>query len=156
MRLLNHGLLVLMILGIGAAVLFFYVEDRNRHARIDLARMEVGRFQQQIHLQAALRPNDGPESDVPASVDPSWFQNNLPRNPLLGLEHPWLEVAAPEQRTLDHPPDLAALGVREYREVFFKPYRIIYRVQNEHVYVYLIADGRRDMQELLSRRLVPQ
>jgi toxin ParE1/3/4 len=53
-----------------------------------------------------------------------------------------------------HPPELAALGIREYREVFVKPYRIIYRVQNEHVYIYLIADGRRDMQDLLSRRLL--
>ena len=54
----------------------------------------------------------------------------------------------------DHPPELAALGIQEYREVFFKPYRIIYRVQNKNVYVYLIADGRRDMQDLLSRRLL--
>ncbi|MCP4044294.1 MAG: type II toxin-antitoxin system RelE/ParE family toxin [Gammaproteobacteria bacterium] len=49
--------------------------------------------------------------------------------------------------------ELLALGIREYREVFFKPYRIIYRVIGETVYVLLIADGRRDMQTLLQRRL---
>ena len=53
-----------------------------------------------------------------------------------------------------YPPELAALGIQEYREVFFKPYRIIYRVQKKNVYVYLIADGRRDMQDLLSHRLL--
>ncbi len=53
-----------------------------------------------------------------------------------------------------HPAELAALGIQEYREVFFKPYRIIYRVQNKNPYVYLIADGRRDMQDLLGRRLL--
>lgn len=53
-----------------------------------------------------------------------------------------------------HPPELAALGIQEYRELFFKPYRIIYRVQKKHVYVYLITDGRRDMQGLLGRRLL--
>jgi toxin ParE1/3/4 len=53
-----------------------------------------------------------------------------------------------------HPPELAALGIQEYRELFFKPYRIVYRVTGEMVYVYLIADGRRDMQDLLSRRLL--
>lgn len=52
------------------------------------------------------------------------------------------------------PPELLAYGVREYREIFFKPYRLIYRVLDQHVYVYLIADGRRDMQSLLLRRLV--
>jgi len=53
-----------------------------------------------------------------------------------------------------HPPELLALGVREYRETFFKPYRIIYSVQASRVDVYLIADGRRDMQALLARRLL--
>lgn len=53
-----------------------------------------------------------------------------------------------------HPPELLALGIQEYREVFFKPYRIIYRVHGKTVYVYLIADGRRDMRTLLARRLL--
>lgn len=52
-----------------------------------------------------------------------------------------------------YPKELLALGIREYREVFFKPYRLIYRVLGEAVYVYLIVDGRRDMQSLLSKRL---
>jgi toxin ParE1/3/4 len=53
-----------------------------------------------------------------------------------------------------YPQELSALGIREYREVFFKPYRIIYRVIKNAVYIYLIMDGRRDMQTLLSRRLL--
>ncbi len=50
--------------------------------------------------------------------------------------------------------ELSALGIKEYREVFFKPYRIIYRVLGNNVYIYVIADGRRDMQTLLNRRLL--
>ena len=53
-----------------------------------------------------------------------------------------------------YPKELLEIGVREYREVFFKPYRIIYRVMDKHVYILLIADGRRDMQSLLQRRLL--
>ncbi len=52
------------------------------------------------------------------------------------------------------PKELRAIGLREYREIFFKPYRIIYRVIAENVYVFVIADGRRDMQALLQRRLL--
>lgn len=52
------------------------------------------------------------------------------------------------------PKELLALGIREFREIFFKPYRIIYRVLDKHVYVLLIADGRRDMQALLLRRFL--
>ena len=46
------------------------------------------------------------------------------------------------------------MAIHEFREIFYKPYRIIYRVEHRTVYVYLIADGRRDMQTLLSRRLL--
>ncbi len=53
-----------------------------------------------------------------------------------------------------YPPELAALGIREYREIFFKPYRIIYRIMEINVYILLIVDWRRDMQTLLSRRLL--
>ena len=53
-----------------------------------------------------------------------------------------------------YPKELLAIGLREYREIFFKPYRIIYRVMAENVYVLVIADGRRDMQALLQRRLL--
>jgi toxin ParE1/3/4 len=53
-----------------------------------------------------------------------------------------------------HPAELLALGIRDYRETFFKPYRILYFVEGKRVYVPLIADGRRDMQALLARRLL--
>jgi toxin ParE1/3/4 len=53
-----------------------------------------------------------------------------------------------------YPKELLALGGREYREVFFKPYRIIYRAVDKNVYVLLILNGRRDMQSLLQRRLL--
>ncbi len=53
-----------------------------------------------------------------------------------------------------YPKELQQVGIREYREVFFKPYRIIYRIRADRVYVLLVTDGRRDMQSLLSRRLL--
>jgi len=53
-----------------------------------------------------------------------------------------------------YPEELLALGIREYRESFFRPYRIIYRVIENVVYVLLMVDGRRDMQSLLQRRLL--
>jgi len=53
-----------------------------------------------------------------------------------------------------YPKELLKIGIREYREIFFKPYRIIYRVMDKNVYVLLIVDGRRDLQSLLQRRLL--
>jgi toxin ParE1/3/4 len=53
-----------------------------------------------------------------------------------------------------YPPELLALGMKEYRELLCGPYRIIYRVASEAVYVLAIVDGRRDLQALLQRRLL--
>lgn len=53
-----------------------------------------------------------------------------------------------------YPKELLELGIRDYREIYFKPYRIIYRAQGQRVDVYLITDGRRDMQSLLTTRLL--
>jgi toxin ParE1/3/4 len=49
--------------------------------------------------------------------------------------------------------ELRSVGISEYRQVLFKPYRLIYRVHAKQVVVYVIADGRRDMESLLARRL---
>jgi toxin ParE1/3/4 len=53
-----------------------------------------------------------------------------------------------------YPKELVGLGIKEYRQTFFKPYRVIYRVTGNQVLIYLIADGRRDMQSVLARRLL--
>lgn len=53
-----------------------------------------------------------------------------------------------------YPRELLDLGIKDYRQAFFKPYRLIYRVTGRDVVVFLIADGRRDMQSLLTRRLL--
>jgi toxin ParE1/3/4 len=53
-----------------------------------------------------------------------------------------------------YPKELIALGIKEYRQTSFKPYRVVYRVADSQVIIYLIADGRRNMQSVLARRLL--
>ena len=62
-------------------------------------------------------------------------------------------LSEPPQRG-SFPRELLALGIRDYGQVFFKPYRVIYRALGERVIIYVIADGRRNMQALLARRLL--
>lgn len=46
------------------------------------------------------------------------------------------------------------IGVAAYREIGLTPYRIIYRIRDNLVTVHAILDGRRDLADLLHRRLV--
>lgn len=50
--------------------------------------------------------------------------------------------------------ELRALGLTQFREAHYKPYRIIYRVREDAMVVHCIVDGRRDMQSLLQHRLL--
>lgn len=52
------------------------------------------------------------------------------------------------------PPELERIGVTNYREIHFKPYRVIYEIIGREVFIHCVLDGRRDMQSLLERRLI--
>lgn len=45
------------------------------------------------------------------------------------------------------------LGIAEYREVAFRPYRIVPRILGRTVTIHTVLDGRRDMQTLPQERL---
>jgi len=51
-------------------------------------------------------------------------------------------------------PELARFGIRSWRELVVKPYRIVYRVAEAEVFVLAIFDGRRDLEDVLLERLV--
>ncbi len=52
------------------------------------------------------------------------------------------------------PPELESIGVFDYLEVHYKPYRVIYQLLGNEVFVHCVLDGRRDMQTLLEQRLL--
>ncbi|MCY3839757.1 MAG: type II toxin-antitoxin system RelE/ParE family toxin [Gammaproteobacteria bacterium] len=69
------------------------------------------------------------------------------------IEEAYLRVAEfPNRGAIPH--ELTELGMREFRQVLFKPYRIIYEVVEDRAVVYVIVDGRRDLRTLLHRRLL--
>ena len=52
------------------------------------------------------------------------------------------------------PCELERVGIKTYREVHFKPYRIIYQVVKKDVFIHCVLDGRRDLMDLLRERLL--
>lgn len=49
-------------------------------------------------------------------------------------------------------PELRRVGVREYRELVVRPYRIFFRITGHVVAILGVFDGRRDLSELVLRR----
>jgi toxin ParE1/3/4 len=49
---------------------------------------------------------------------------------------------------------LVSLGIADYRETHYKPFRVIYRIARNDVVVYCVVDARRDIRSFLERRLL--
>ena len=52
------------------------------------------------------------------------------------------------------PEELRATGIKRYLEIHYKPYRIIYEIKKDKIYVHSVLDGRRSIQEILSNRIL--
>ncbi len=52
------------------------------------------------------------------------------------------------------PPELESVGIKEWRQLSYPPFRIIYAVEDDAVTIAVVADGRRDFSNLLEQRLL--
>ena len=51
-------------------------------------------------------------------------------------------------------PELAHFGMRNWRELVVRPYRLVYRIDGDTVTVLAVFDGRRDLEDVLLERLL--
>jgi plasmid stabilization system protein ParE len=51
-------------------------------------------------------------------------------------------------------PELQDQGITQYRELIAAPWRIIYRISEEAVYVLSVLDSRRNVEDILLKRLL--
>jgi len=52
------------------------------------------------------------------------------------------------------PSELRSTGIKSYLEIHYKPYRIIYKIEKNLIYIHCVIDGRRNIQEILSNRFL--
>jgi toxin ParE1/3/4 len=50
-------------------------------------------------------------------------------------------------------PELQDQGIMIYREIVTAPWRVIYRISNKNVYVLSVLDARRNVEDILLKRL---
>ena len=50
-------------------------------------------------------------------------------------------------------PELHQNGIIQFRELIIAPWRIIYRLDGDYLYVMAVFDGRRNLEDLLLERL---
>ncbi len=53
-------------------------------------------------------------------------------------------------------PELLKQGVSQYRELVIPPWRLIYRIGDNKVFVLSLLDSRRNLEDILLRRMIEQ
>jgi addiction module RelE/StbE family toxin len=51
-------------------------------------------------------------------------------------------------------PELLDHNIKDYREIIESPWRIIYKVENYDVNILTVLDGRRNVQDILTQKLL--
>jgi plasmid stabilization system protein ParE len=51
-------------------------------------------------------------------------------------------------------PEFYEIGIVKYREIIYKRWRIIYKIDDEKIYVLLVADSSRNLEDILFQRLI--
>ena len=51
-------------------------------------------------------------------------------------------------------PELQQIGILKYREIIYKRWRIIYKIDNTKIYILLVADCSRNLEVILFQRLI--
>jgi len=49
-------------------------------------------------------------------------------------------------------PELADQNIRKYREIIIAPWRLMYKIEGNIVYVLAVIDGRRNIEDILLKR----
>lgn len=128
MRLIINTLMALMLLGLAAGVILHHHHKRDLEERVRTTRAEVERFQSQIMLQAAMERVALTQRGYPQTVEPEWFDGDLPSNDLMGETYPWVEIAKSSRRDRLHPVNRMAT-THEVAQFWYNPYTGVVRAR---------------------------
>ena len=68
------------------------------------------------------------------------------------------EIESEVSRLADFPqhgrvvPELKDLNVYRYREIIVSPWRVIYRIEQQKIFIMAVIDGRRNVEDVLLNR----
>jgi len=119
------NLVGLLLAVVGALVVTFVLERRSEEDSLAAqTRNALREIEQTVRLRATMPGTELNLRGNAVSIDPKWFGGDPPRNEMVALVHPWLEIASREQAELWHPeirlavqPSLAGFWYNPYRGV---------------------------------------
>lgn len=105
MRLLIDSMIAVMLFCIVVgAVAYRRASELQVHTR-QTVHEGLAAFDEQVAFHSAILQSEQEDAGLyPPQVQPNWFRDGVPKNPLLPEGHPWLDIA-PADDYSDQPPD---------------------------------------------------
>ena len=136
------------------------VLDRLEHRASTLVRARAG-----ITSEIVGAETPGGQGETMERTLRTRLRNNAAGKPKADRPPGWIGVQKPEvipARALNMPergrivPELREQGITVYRELVEPPWRILYRIESDRVWVLAVIDGRRNVEDILLKRLTPE
>jgi plasmid stabilization system protein ParE len=51
-------------------------------------------------------------------------------------------------------PELKKIDIDAFRELILNPYRVIFKISNDSIFIMAVLDGRRDLEDILIERIL--
>lgn len=128
MRWMRDVVAAVGLLGIVGGAVYLQRERRESESLIQMAQTDLRRMELEIKYRAATKTAELNARGWPVTVDPAWFADKPPDNPLLENNRPWVEVAGTSQAELLHPPVRMAIN-SELASFWYNPYQGVVRAR---------------------------
>ncbi len=121
------GLIVVLVLSLAATLFRSHRAATAQFTTDDAVRGELRRLHDRIVVRAALENVPRTKAGYPLALPTEWFADGLPRNPLVPIEQPWLEIAPPGDVS-QNPDDPVIVGP-DQAGIWYNPERGILRAR---------------------------
>jgi hypothetical protein len=128
MRWMRDVVAVLGLTGVVGGVMYLERAHRQEEDMFQDAQADVRRMEQEIKYRAATKTAELNGRGWPVTIDPAWFKDTAPINPLLKDGRPWVEVASTQQAEFLHPPVRMAVD-KSLAAFWYNPYQGVVRAR---------------------------
>lgn len=131
MRRVVDAIGVVVVLAIAILVVIVEQDRRADTQKITDVCQSVRRFEREVRVRAATDDVVINGRGWPVTIDPAWFAEAIPQNPLLSRDRPWVEVAPPDQAHRLHPESPVAFD-SSVASFWYNPYNGVIRARVPH------------------------
>ena len=128
MRWIRDITLLLILIGIAGALVWWQTTRREEQARIDKTTADTQRLEREVRFRSATKACELNARGWPITVDPAWFETDPPHNQVVSEDRPWVEIASEEEAGLQHPRDRLTLD-EKLAAFWYNPYQGVVRAR---------------------------